>query len=457
MMEFLTQLNQTFYSGKTKSIDWRKSQLIALKRLLMENENAIYDALKTDLSKCQFESYVSEYQYVLKDIKLFIKNLKKWSAPRKVSTPLLAQPGSSKLVPEPYGTVLIMGAWNYPLQLVLSPMIAAIGAGNCVVLKPSELSAATSSLLADLIPKYMDNEAFAVYEGGVEETTALLKQRFDYIMYTGSENVGKIVMKAAAQHLTPVTLELGGKSPCIVDEQVNIKVTADRIVWAKFLNAGQTCIAPDYVLVHKSKLAELIDALKASLKKQYSASPQSSDDFGRIISHRHFNRVNNYISAQSEHIVHGGKVDDADKFIEPTLLLNPSLESGVMQEEIFGPVLPIIEVETMSEAIRFVKDREKPLALYLFSKNQRNIDAVSQQTSAGTLCINDAVIFMVNPEMPFGGVGHSGMGSYHGKWGFETFSHLKPIMHRSFLADAPIRYAPYTNLKKKLFKFIAKL
>lgn len=457
MMEFLTQLNQTFYSGKTKSIDWRKSQLIALKRLLMENENAIYDALKTDLSKCQFESYVSEYQYVLKDIKLFIKNLKKWSAPRKVSTPLLAQPGSSKLVPEPYGTVLIMGAWNYPLQLVLSPMVAAIGAGNCVVLKPSELSAATSSLLADLIPKYMDNEAFAVYEGGVEETTALLKQRFDYIMYTGSENVGKIVMKAAAQHLTPVTLELGGKSPCIVDEQVNIKVTADRIVWAKFLNAGQTCIAPDYILVHKSKSAELIDALKASLEKQYSASPQSSDDFGRIISHRHFNRVNNYISAQSEHIVHGGKVDDADKFIEPTLLLNPSLESGVMQEEIFGPVLPIIEVETMSEAIRFVKDREKPLALYLFSKNQRNIDAVSQQTSAGTLCINDAVIFMVNPEMPFGGVGHSGMGSYHGKWGFETFSHLKPIMHRSFLADAPIRYAPYTNLKKKLFKFIAKL
>ena len=457
MMEFLEKLNNTFYGGKTKPLSWRKSQLLALQRMLLENENAIYDALKTDLNKCQFESYVAEYHYVLKDIKLFIKNLKKWSAPRKVSTPLLAQPGSSKLVPEPYGTVLIMGAWNYPLQLVLSPMVAAIGAGNCVVLKPSELAMATSNLLATLIPKYMDNDAFAVYEGGVEETTALLKQRFDYIMYTGSENVGKIIMKAAAEHLTPVTLELGGKSPCIVDDKVDIKVTADRIVWAKFLNAGQTCIAPDYILVHKSKSAELIKALKASLTKQYSKDPKSSEDYGRIINHRHFTRINDYINAQSDYVIHGGKSDENQKFIEPTLLLNPQLDSGVMQDEIFGPVLPIIEVDTMSEAIRFIKEREKPLAMYMFSKNQRNIDAVSQQTSAGTLCINDAVIFMVNPELPFGGVGNSGMGAYHGKWGFETFSHLKPIMHRSFFADAPIRYAPYTSLKKKLFKLVGKL
>ena len=457
MMEFLNRLSNTFYSGKTKPLAWRKSQLLALKRMLMENENAIYEALKKDLNKCQFESYISEYQYVLKDIKLFIKNLKKWSSAQKVSTPVLAQPGSSKLVPEPYGTVLIMGAWNYPLQLVLSPMVAAIGAGNCVVLKPSELAQATSNLLANLIPKYLDNDAFAVYEGGVEETTALLKQRFDYIMYTGSENVGKIVMRAAAEYLTPVTLELGGKSPCIVDDKVNIKVTADRIVWAKFLNAGQTCIAPDYILVTKAKRAELVEALKASITKHYGEKPFNSDDYGRIINHRHFSRIVSYIEAQKDTLVHGGETDEENKFIAPTLMLNPELESGVMQEEIFGPVLPIVEVDNMSDAIRFVKDREKPLALYLFSNNQKNIDAVSQQTSAGSMCINDAVIFMVNPELPFGGVGNSGMGSYHGKWGFDTFSHLKPIMHRSFLADAPIRYAPYTSFKQKLFKLIAKL
>ena len=261
-MEFLNTLQATFNEGKTKPLSWRKSQLLALKRMLMENENAVYDALSSDLHKCQFEAYVSEYQYVLKDIKHSIKQLKSWSKPQHVSTPMLAQPGRSFIRPEPYGTVLIMGAWNYPLQLVLSPMVAAIAAGNCVVLKPSELAAATSTLLATLIPKYMDASAIAVYEGGVEETTALLKLRFDYIMYTGSENVGKIVMRAASEHLTPVTLELGGKSPCIIDADANLKVTADRLIWAKFLNAGQTCIAPDYVLVERKHSKALIEALK---------------------------------------------------------------------------------------------------------------------------------------------------------------------------------------------------
>ena len=456
MMDFLSRLNDTFYSGKTKPLAWRKSQLLALKRLLLENENAIYQALQEDLNKCEFESFISEYNFVLKDIKLFIKRLKKWSAPKKVSTPLLAQPGSSKIVPEPYGTVLIMGAWNYPLQLVLSPMVAAIGAGNCVVLKPSELAQATSTLLATLIPKYMDNDAFSVYEGGVEETTALLKQRFDYIMYTGSENVGKIVMRAAAEHLTPVTLELGGKSPCIIDDTVNMSVAADRLVWGKFLNAGQTCIAPDYILVNKDKTSELIEALKASIEKQYSTVPKESKDYGRIINPRHFDRISDYITAEKDKVIYGGQVDAEQKFITPTLILNPSVDSDVMQQEIFGPILPIIEVDNINETIRFIKDREKPLALYMFSKDQNNIDAVTKQTSAGTLCVNDAVIFMVNPELPFGGVGHSGMGSYHGQWGFKTFSHFKPVMHRSFMADAPIRYAPYTKLKKKLFKLVAK-
>lgn len=456
-MEFIESLKSTFATGKTKSLQWRKSQLNALKQLLEENEQAVYDALKQDLNKCQFEAYVSEFEYVLKDINLFLKNIKKWSKPRSLPTPVLAQPGSSKLMPEPYGVVLIMGAWNYPLQLVLSPMVAALGAGNCIVLKPSELAGSVSKLLADLVPKYLDSSAIQVYEGGIEETTELLKQRFDHIMYTGSEMVGKIVMRAASEHLTPVTLELGGKSPCVVDDNTNLKVTADRIVWGKFLNAGQTCIAPDYVLVTPKQRPALIAALKTSLEKQYSGDPKKSNDFGRIINDRHYQRISGYLAGQEDKVVHGGELDESQKYIAPTFVLNPELTSPLMTNEIFGPILPIIEIDSMSKAVEFINEREKPLALYVFSNDQKTVGAISQQTSAGTLCINDAVIFMVNHHMPFGGVGNSGMGSYHGQWGFDTFSHLKPVMHRSFLADAPIRYAPYTSLKQKLFKLAAKL
>lgn len=456
-MHFLQQLNATFATGKTSSLQWRRSQLLALKQLLLENEQKVYAALKQDLNKCEFEAYASEYAYVLKDIKVFLKNLKKWSKPSYVGTPVIIQPGNSKIQPEPYGTVLIMGAWNYPIQLILSPMVAAIAAGNCVVLKPSELASATSELLAELVPKYMDNDAVHVYQGGIEETTELLKQRFDYIMYTGSEMVGKVVMRAAAEHLTPVTLELGGKSPCIVDDDTNLKVTADRIVWGKFLNAGQTCIAPDYILVTENQKQPLITALKTSLKKQLSDSPKDSDDYGRIINQRHFARLMSYLDGLEEHICHGGQSDDNTRFIAPTLLLDPPLDAPVMTDEIFGPILPIITVDSVNHAIEFINQREKPLALYLFSSNQKTIEQVQQRTSSGTLCINDAVVFMANANLPFGGVGNSGMGSYHGKWGFDTFSHLKPILHRSFIADAPIRYAPFTDLKLKLFKWISKI
>ena len=456
-MEFIQELKQTFESGKTKSLNWRKEQLLNLKRLLKENENAIYKALEQDLGKCQFESYVSEYSFVLHDIDLFIKNLKKWSATTTVSTPILAQPGNSKLKPEPYGVSLIMGAWNYPVQLVLSPMVASLAAGNCVVLKPSELAENTSKLIANLISKYLDNSAVAVFEGGVVETTELLKQRFDHIMYTGSEMVGKIVMRAASEHLTPVCLELGGKSPCIVDDNTNLKVTADRIVWGKFINAGQTCIAPDYILVTPAQREPLIKALKASLNKQYTREPKLSEDYGRIINDRHFDRLMRYLDTQQENIVMGGQSDKEQRFIAPTLVVNPDENSAVMQEEIFGPILPIIDVASIDKAIQFINRREKPLALYLFTNSDRVITEVTEKTSAGTQCINDAVIFMVNHKLPFGGVGNSGMGSYHGKWGFDTFSHLKPIMHRSFLADAPIRYAPYSSWKQKLLKWLQKL
>lgn len=456
-MELIQELKQTFASGKTKSLDWRKAQLLSLKRLLLENENAIYQALQQDLGKCQFESYISEYSYVLHDIDLFVKNLKKWSKTKVVSTPVLAQPGKSKLRPEPYGVSLIMGAWNYPVQLVLSPMIASLSAGNCVVLKPSELAQATSELIAKLIPKYMDTSAIKVYQGGVLETTELLKQRFDHIMYTGSETVGKIVMRAASEHLTPVCLELGGKSPCIVDENTNLKVTADRIVWGKFINAGQTCIAPDYILVTPRQREPLIAALKQSLLKQYGREPNLSDDYGRIINERHFDRLVGYLEGQQDKLVIGGQSDREQKYIAPTILFDPELDSPVMTDEIFGPILPIIEVDSMDKAITFVNEREKPLALYLFSHNDDVVKRVTDQTSAGTQCINDAVIFMVNSNMPFGGVGNSGMGAYHGKWGFDTFSHLKPIMHRSFVADAPVRYAPYSNWKLKLMKWLQKI
>ena len=456
-MGSLQQLKDTFTSGKTRALTWRKAQLQAMQQLLVDNEQAIYAALKHDLNKCEFESYVSEYEYILKDIALFSKNLKRWSRPRPVPTPLLAQPGSSKLLPEPYGVVLIMGAWNYPLQLVLSAMVAAIAAGNCVVLKPSELAGAVSNLIATLIPKYLDTSAFLVVEGGVEETTALLQHSFDHILYTGSETVGKIVMRAASEHLTPVTLELGGKSPCIVDESTNLAVTADRIIWGKFLNAGQTCIAPDYILVPRSQSKALVEALKASLRRQYGEDPKQSQDFGRIINERHFQRIAGYLEGMSDQVITGGQVDAADKYIAPTLLMNPALDAPMMSEEIFGPLLPIVEVDDVAAAIEFINRREKPLALYLFSQSQKSIDAVTEQTSAGTLCINDAVIFMINHHLPFGGVGNSGMGAYHGKWGFDTFSHLKPVMHRSFLLDAPIRYAPFTPLKQKLLKLLNKL
>ncbi len=456
-MEFLQELKQTFASGKTKSLNWRKEQLLSLKRLLQENETAIYKALEQDLGKCQFESYVSEYSYVLHDIDLFIKNVKKWSKTKIVATPVLAQPGQSKLRPEPYGVSLIMGAWNYPVQLVLSPMVASIAAGNCVVLKPSELAEATSKLLAELIPKYMDKTAIAVYEGGVTETTELLQQRFDHIMYTGSETVGKIVMRAASEHLTPVCLELGGKSPCIVDDNTNLKVTADRIVWGKFINAGQTCIAPDYILVTPTQREPLIEAIKESLIKQYGRDPKLSKDYGRIVNERHFERLVSYLDGQQDNLVVGGQSEQAQKYIAPTILLNPELDSRVMRDEIFGPILPIIEVESIDNAITFINEREKPLALYLFTNDDAVVNQVTEQTSAGTQCVNDAVIFMVNHRLPFGGVGNSGMGSYHGKWGFDTFSHLKPIMHRSFIADAPIRYAPYSGWKLKLLKLLQKI
>ena len=443
-------IKNTFASGKTKPLPWRIEQLAQIRKMVVEQQDKIFVAMQQDLGRCNMESWTAELGGVISEVDHSLKHLKKWVKPRKVPTPIIAQPGKSYMLPEPLGTILIIGAWNYPLLLVLSPLISAISAGNNAIIKPSELSANVSKLLVELVAQYLDNDAFAVVEGAVDETTELLKHQFDHIIYTGGEVVGKIVMRAAAEFLTPVTLELGGKSPCIVDSSTDLDVTAARIVWSKWMNAGQTCVAPDYVLVEESFAAPLIDAIKHKLTEFYSADASSSKDYGRIVSERHLTRIVSYLDGQE--VVHGGKHDVANKYIEPTIVLNPAHDSLLMQQEIFGPILPIVTVKNISESILFVNKRAKPLALYIFSKNKDFEQQVLTATSAGMVCINDGFMFAANPNLPFGGVGSSGTGAYHGKIGFDNFSHLKTVMKRSFWFDVPLRYPPFTDKKFKLLK-----
>jgi aldehyde dehydrogenase (NAD+) len=443
-------IKNTFALGTTKHITWRISQLEQIKKMVIEQQEQIFEAMNKDLGRCNMESWTAELGGVISEVDHTVKHLKKWMKPRKVSTPIVAQPASSYMLPEPLGTILIIGAWNYPLLLVLSPLVAAISAGNCAVIKPSELSANMSKLIAKLVPQYLDNNAIAVVEGAVEETTELLKQQFDHIIYTGGEVVGKIVMRAAAEYLTPVTLELGGKSPCIVDSSTDLDVTAARIVWSKWMNAGQTCVAPDYVLVEEAFAPQLVEAIKNKITEFYSADVANSLDYGRIVSERHLTRIVSYLHGQD--VVFGGKHNVENKYIEPTIVLNPALDSPLMQQEIFGPILPIVTVKNIDAAISFVNARAKPLALYLFSKNKNFEKQVLTSTSAGMVCINDGFMFATNPNLPFGGVGNSGTGAYHGKIGFDNFSHLKTVMKRSFWFDVPLRYPPFTDTKFKLLK-----
>lgn len=446
----VSHLHTTFNSGLTKPIAWRVQQLNALKSMLLEKEAPLLDALNADLGKGEFEGFVSEVGFVIGEIDMALKNLKKWSKKRSVSTPLAAQPGRSYLLPEPLGTVLVIGAWNYPVQLVLGPVVAALAAGNCVLIKPSEVSVNCSKVIAEFIPQYLDNSACTVVEGAVDETTELLKQRFDHIIYTGGEGVAKIVMRAAAEHLTPVTLELGGKSPCIVDGSVNMDTVAARIAWSKWMNAGQTCVAPDYVLVAESHVNELVVALKAKLLDFYGNKPKDNQDYGRIVNQKHASRLASYLDKQN--IVHGGEIDIENRFIEPTIVLNPSLDAALMQEEIFGPILPIISVSNIRDAIAIVNAKPKPLAMYVFTKNSDFEETVLSSISAGNVCVNDGMMFMANPNLPFGGVGNSGMGRYHGKFGFDTFSHLKAVIKRGTLLDPSLRYPPYSQQKLTIIK-----
>ena len=444
------RLQATFETGKTRSLDWRLRQLDALRRLLNEQADTLQAALYEDLGKCKTESWLAEIGFLLSDIKHTKAHLKRWMKPRKVSTPLLAQPGKSYQIAEPLGCILVIGAWNYPLQLTLAPCIAALAAGNCVLLKPSELAPATSALIKKLIPNYLDNSAIAVIEGGKDETTDLLTLRWDHIFYTGGEQVGRIVMRAASDHLTPVTLELGGKSPCLVDRSADIDVTARRIVWGKWMNAGQTCIAPDYVIVEESVKDALLKALKRELKAQYGKQPLRNNDYGKIINQRHLQRLQGYLADQT--LFRGGQVDEEQCKMAPTIVLDPDPDSPLMREEIFGPILPILTTCQLSDRLPFITSRPKPLALYLFTNDNRVEHKIINTVSAGSVCINDIMMFMTNPELPFGGVGQSGMGSYHGKAGFDRLSHIKSVMVKKFWLDVKARYAPFASWKLSLLK-----
>ncbi|MCP1339171.1 aldehyde dehydrogenase family protein [Idiomarina sp. M1R2S28] len=449
----LKQLKSHFDSGLTRPLSWRLNQLQQLQRFLIENEKPILQALKADLNKHPSEARLTELQFLQNDIKHTIKALPKWSKPHKVGNPLLAWPAKSQLVPEPLGTVLILGAWNYPLQLLLAPLIAAIAAGNCAVIKPSEHATATADLLARQLPDYLDNAAIKIVTGAATESQQLTALPFDHIFYTGGENAAKAIMAAAAENLTPVTLELGGKSPAVVLADAPIRVTARRIVWGKFLNAGQTCIAPDYVLVEDSVKEQLIAAIREELIQFYGEDLQLSNDYGRIIHQTHWLRLTQML--EGENVVVGGDSDKSELYIAPTIVDGIKDGSALMQEEIFGPLLPVITIKSAADAIEEIRRHPKPLALYVFSNNQRLLDLFTQQVSAGNVCYNDTLMFMLNDELPFGGVGRSGIGRYHGKWGFDTFSHLKPVMKRSFRFDVALRYPPYSKLKDKILSWFS--
>ena len=431
----------TFAAGTTRTLSWRREQLQGLRNLIDEHAEDIHKALKQDLGKPALEAKVSETDYTKAEIKHALKNLKKWTKPEKRRLPVRLRPGKAYLKKEPYGVALIIGPWNFPFQLIAAPLVSALAAGNCVVLKPSEIAPATSDLITELMPKYLDTHAVTVIPGDAETAKNLLVQRFDYIFYTGSSSIGREIMAAAAHNLTPVTLELGGKSPCIVDASADIDVAARRIVWGKFLNAGQTCVAPDYVLVDKSIEDKLLEQIRTTVYRFYGDNPQESPDYGRIVNTRHFDRLLRLLD--SGETVIGGQNDRDDLFISPTVLCNVDNSAAVMQEEIFGPVLPVLSINDIPEAINFVRQKPKPLALYLFTSSKAKKQEVLQNCSSGGVCINDTIMQLSVPELPFGGIGESGMGRYHGKAGFDTFSNPKTVLDHGTRIDSHLRYPPY--------------
>ncbi|MFW6296247.1 MAG: aldehyde dehydrogenase [Halothece sp.] len=449
--ELVRKQREFFETGQTKDIDFRRNQLQQLKQVITENKEAIVEAIGKDIGKPAFETLLSEFYYCTEEIEYALKHLNNWTKPQRVKTPLTQLPAASKILAEPLGVVLIISPWNYPLQLTIMPLIGAIAAGNCAILKPSEISPATSHVIADLIAQAFSPEYITVVEGEKDVSQELLEQKFNHIFFTGSTRVGRIVMEAAAKQLTPVTLELGGKCPCIVDTDIKLKYAIRRILWGKFSNAGQSCIAPDYILIPPSLKPDFLAAAQDCLQEFYGKNPAESPDYGRIINDKHFKRLSNLLSTGE--VIVGGETKAEERYIAPTIMDNVSWEDPIMEDEIFGPILPIVEYQNLENAIAHINSRPKPLALYIFSRNDKLIKKVLQDTTSGGVCINDTIMHLAPKELPFGGVGSSGIGRYHGKASFDTFSNQKSILHRSFLFDLPVRYPPYSE-KFKFLKWL---
>ncbi|MCK6114280.1 aldehyde dehydrogenase [Staphylococcus epidermidis] len=439
-----------FNTHKTKNLKFRKQQLKLLSKNIKNHENELLDALYKDLGKSKVEAYATEIGMLLKSIKLMRKELKNWSKTKQTDTPLYLFPTKSYIKKEPYGTVLIIGPFNYPVQLVSEPLIGAIAAGNTAIVKPSELTPHVAIVIKDIIEDTFDEAYVSVVEGGIEETQTLLSLPFDYMFFTGSEKVGKIVYEAAARKLIPVTLELGGKSPVIVDDTANIKVASERISFGKFTNAGQTCVAPDYILVQRKVKNDLIKALKKTITEFYGENIEKSPDFGRIVNQKHFNRLNDLIQIHKDNVVFGGNSSKEDLYIEPTLLDNITNDNKIMKEEIFGPILPIITYDNFDEVLEIIQSKSKPLSLYLFSEDENMTHRVVEELSFGGGAINDTLMHLANPNLPFGGVGSSGIGQYHGKYSFDTFSHMKSYTFKSTRLESSLFFPPY----KGKFKYI---
>ncbi len=440
-----------FATGKTRTVAFRREALKKLRAAILMHEEELYGALHKDLHKSPFESYASEIGFVLEELRFHLKKVKRWARPKHVSSSFVSFPASARITHEPLGTVLIIAPWNYPFQLIMAPLIGAVSAGNTVILKPSEIAENTAVVIEKIINSTFGREYLRVVTGGADVSQTLLKFKFDHIFFTGSPRVGKIVMQAAAKNMVPVTLELGGKSPCIVDETAPLKLTARRIVWGKLLNAGQTCIAPDYLYVHEKVKDRLVAEIIAAIKKAYGEDAEKSPDYPRIISRPNMERLETLL--EGAQVVYGGHYNKGEKYFEPTVLDNVTFDLPVMQQEIFGPIFPVLTYRNPEEIITQVNARPRPLALYVFSKNRRFCKKMVENIPAGGVTVNDTLMHIVSNKLPFGGVGNSGIGKYHGYYSFQTFSNAKPVVRRGTWLDPPVRYAPYAK-KLKIIKYL---
>lgn len=448
--QILQNQREYFLTGETKNIKFRIRQLKNLRKAILDNEQNIYNALKTDLGKTEIESYMCEFALVINEIDYMLKHIKSFSKPKRVHTEIANFPAKAYTLPSPKGNVLIMSPWNYPFMLTMEPLVDAIAAGNTAIVKPSAYSKATSQLIFDIISKTFEPKYIASILGGREANQDLLTLKFDHIFFTGSKAVGHEVLKSAEKNMTTVTLELGGKSPCIVDKSAKIPLSAKRIVFGKFMNVGQTCVAPDYILVHESVKDKLLNELVLQIKRQYGENPLDDENYGKIISEKHFDKLISLLEGQN--IYYGGKSNRQTLKIEPTIVVDPKLDSPIMTEEIFGPIIPVVTYSAYEEALEIIRRNDTPLATYIFSQNKNTINFFENSVQFGGGCINDTIMHLTTPRLAFGGVGESGMGAYHGKRGFDTFSHHKSIINKSTKMDVPLRYRPHSKFKKKMIK-----